>query len=123
MYTTFTVFPIVYEVPVVAIHATGGIPISTKCKVYKAIVLPTLLYSAETYTIYRRHFRQLSKVHQQRILRISWKDHIPNVEVLRQANMASIEATLTASQLRWTRHIIRMNDSRLPKVVFYGELA
>ena len=40
-----------------------GISVSTKCKVYKAIVLPTLLYSAETYTLYRRHFRKLSKVH------------------------------------------------------------
>ena len=37
--------------------------------------------------------------------------------------MSSIEATLTASQLRWTGHIIRMNDSRLLKAVFYGELA
>ena len=102
-----------------------GISISTKCKVYKAIVLPTLLYSAETYTLYRRHFRKLSKVHLRhlrQILQISWKDHIPNVEVLRRAKMSSIEATLTASQLRWTGHIIRMNDSRLPKAVFYGEL-
>ena len=40
-----------------------GISVSTKCKVYKAIVRPTLLYSAETYTLYRRHFRQLSNVH------------------------------------------------------------
>ena len=86
-------------------------------------MLPTLLYSAET--LYRRHFRKLSKVHLRylrQILQISWKDHIPNVEVLRRANMSSIEATLTASQLRWTGHIIRMNDSRLPKAVFYGEL-
>ena len=103
-----------------------GISVSTKCKVYKAIVLPTLLYSAETYTLYCCHFRKHSKVHLRhlrQILWISWKDHIPNVEVLRWVNMSSIEATLTASQLRWTGHIIRMNDSRFPKAVFYGELA
>ena len=62
-----------------------------------------------------RHLRQ--------ILRISRKDHIPNVEVLRRANISSIEATLTDSQLRWTGHIIRMSDNRLSKSVFYGELA
>ena len=76
--------------------------------------------------LYCRHFRKLSKVHLQhlrQILWISWKDHISNVEILRRANMSSIEATLTASQLRWTGHIIRMNDKRFPKAVFYGELA
>ena len=40
-----------------------GITIPTKCKVYKAIVLPTLLYSAETYILFRRHIRKLSQVH------------------------------------------------------------
>ena len=35
-----------------------GITISTKCKVYKAIVLPTLLYSTDTYTLYLRHIRK-----------------------------------------------------------------
>ena len=100
-----------------------GISVSTKCKVYKAIVLPILLYSAETYSLYRRHFRKRSKVHLRhlrQILRISWKDHIPNVQVLRRDNMSSIEGSLTASQLRWTGHIISMNDSRLPKAVFNG---
>ena len=63
-----------------------------------------------------RHLRQ--------ILRISWKDYIPNVvEVLRRANMSIIESTPTDSQLRWTGHIIRMKDSRPPKAVFCGELA
>jgi hypothetical protein len=79
-----------------------GISVSTKCKVYKAIVLPTL-YSAKTYTLYCRHFRKLSQVyfrHLRQTLLILWKDHIPNVEVLRQANMASFEATLAAFQLR-----------------------
>ena len=101
-----------------------GISVSTKCKVYKAIVLPTLLYSAETHSIVTI-LEKISKVHLRhlrQILQISWKDHIPNVEVLRRANTSSIEATLTASQLRSTGQIIHMNDSRLPKAVLYGEL-
>ena len=32
------------------------------------------------------------------------------LNVLRCANMSSIEATVTASQLRWTGHITSMND-------------
>ena len=28
---------------------------------------------------------------------------------------------LKVSQLRWTGHVIRMHDERLPKKVFYGE--
>ena len=101
-----------------------GIAISTKCKVYKAIILPTLLYSAETCTLYRRHIRKRVHLrHLRQILRISWKDHISNVDVLRRANMSSIEAILTASQLRWTGHVIRMSSDRLPKAVFYDELS
>ena len=40
-----------------------------------------------TLDLYRRHFRKLSKVHLRhlrQILRISRKDHIPNVEVFRR---------------------------------------
>ena len=40
-----------------------GISVPTKCKVYKAIVLTTLLYSAETYTLYRHHFRKFSDIY------------------------------------------------------------
>ena len=37
--------------------------------------------------------------------------------------LSSIETTLMASQLHWTRYITRMYDSILPKVVLCGELA
>jgi hypothetical protein len=37
-----------------------GITIETKIKVYRAIVLPTLLYGCETWTTYQRHARKLN---------------------------------------------------------------
>ena len=34
-----------------------GVRLSTKLRVYQAIILPCLLYSAEAYTLYRRHIK------------------------------------------------------------------
>ena len=102
-----------------------GIRLETKCKVYKAIVLPALLYSAETYTLYREHIKKLEAVqqrHLRRIMRIKWSDRISNVDVLQRANMISIEALLATTQLRWTGHVLRMKEDRIPKQLLYGEL-
>lgn len=104
----------------------NGVRLPTKCKVYKAIVVPALLYSAETYTLYRKHIRKLEAVqqrHLRRIMGVRWSDYISNVEVLRRAGLHSIEATLANSQLRWAGHVARMREDRIPKTVFYGELA
>lgn len=36
--------------------------------------------------------------------------------------MPSVEEMITTCQLMWTGHVTRMEISRLPKAVFYGEL-
>ena len=36
--------------------------------------------------------------------------------------MRSVHTQLKLAQLRWTGHVTRMSDERLPKKVFYGEL-
>ena len=64
--------------------------------------------------VQRRHLRQL--------MDISWKDHVSNFQVLERAGMPSVEEMITTCQLRWTGHVTRMENSRLPKAVFYGEL-
>ena len=102
-----------------------GISISTKLKVYRAVVLTTLLYGSESWTVYARHARQLNHFHTtclRRLLRIKWQDKIPDTEVLSRTNLPSIHTLLQKAQLRWAGHVARMPDSRLPKQLLYGEL-
>ncbi|XP_076068416.1 uncharacterized protein LOC143040860 [Oratosquilla oratoria] len=93
--------------------------------VYNAVVIPTLLYASETWTTYRRHLDTLEKFHQRclrSILNISWEDRRINVSVLKAAKATSIEAHIIKSQLRWSGHVVRMSDDRLPKQIFYSQL-
>ena len=57
-----------------------------------------------------------------KILCVSWKDHVPNQEILRRAELTGIEAMLNQAQLRWSGHVTRMDNSRLPKQLFHAEL-
>ena len=57
-----------------------------------------------------------------RIAHVRWQDKRPNTEVLQICNISGIEALLIAAQFRWTSHVIRMSNDRLPKIIFYSEL-
>ena len=46
----------------------------------------------------------------------------PDTEIMNKAGMQSMHTVLKQAQLRWTGHVIRMPDERLPKKVFYSEL-
>jgi len=104
----------------------SGVSLATKLKVYIAVVLSSLLYGCETWTLYRRHMKQLEQFHQRSlrsIMRVRWQDRITNQEVLDRANSTSIEAMILKTQLRWSGHVIRMDPQRIPRQVFYGELS
>ena len=99
--------------------------LKTKIKVYRALVIPTLMYGTETWTLYRRQVRLLERFHQRclrSILNIKWHDYVSNEDVLEEAQLPSIESILLKQQLRWAGHVARMEDSRMPKAVFFGEL-
>ena len=54
----------------------SGTRLDTKLKIYKAVVLPTLLYACETWTIYQRHAKRLNHFPtscHRKPLKIKWK--------------------------------------------------
>ena len=100
--------------------------LKTKIQVYQAVVIPTLLYGCETWTPYRRQIKMLDAFHLRKlrsICNISWKDKITNHEVLHRCQISGIESFLLKAQLRWTGHVIRMDNKRLPKIMLYGQIA
>ena len=103
-----------------------GLKKSTQLEVYNACVLTCLLYSCETWVVYRRHLKQLERFHQRcprSILGIHWTAHTPDTEALEKANTISIEARIHRHRLRWVGHVIRLDDDRIPKQLLYGELS
>ena len=99
---------------------------STKLAIYNTVVLTSLLYGCETWTLYRKHIKLLERFHMRSlrsILGIRWQDKVTNLEVLDRARLTSIEAMILKTQLRWTGHVIRMEPDRIPRQLLYGELS
>ena len=49
---------------------------------------------------------------------IKWQDMVPNTE----CGTWGIEFHIKRAQLRWSGHLVRTNDDRIPKALFYGQL-
>ena len=96
-----------------------------KIQIYRAVVPLTLLCGAGTRVLYRKQIRLLERFHQRCLrsnLGIKWQDHMSNAEVIKRASLPSIGSILLQVQLRWAGHVERMEDVRMPKAVFFGEL-
>ena len=79
----------------------------------------------EAWTPYRRHIRRLDQFYMRclrHIAGIKWQDMVPNTEVLEQCGTWGIEFHIKRAQLRWSGHLVRMTDDRIPKALFYGQL-
>ena len=96
-----------------------------KGKIYRAVVLATLLYGAEAWTVYRRQVKKLHAFmmrHLRSIMTITWMDKVTNKEILERTGLPSME-DLIRKNLRWTGHLMRMSPDRLPKQVLYSQLS
>ena len=104
----------------------SGIRLDTKLKVYRSVVLPTLLYACETWTIYQRHAKRLNHFHTSCLEWKTSKDQVARQDSRHRSPEKGRDAEHTYSseigKLRWTGHVTRMPDERLPKKILYGEL-
>ena len=94
-----------------------GLKKCTKLEVYNASVLTCLVYSCETWVVYRRRLKQLERFHQRylrSILGIHWITHTPDTEVLEKANTISIEAHIHRHRLRWVATLYGLMTTAFP---------
>ncbi len=79
-----------------------GIKLLTKIKVYRAVVMTTLLYACESWTINSRHAKALNHFHVtclRRFMNIKWQDRIPDTDVLVRAYLPLIFTLLKRHKL------------------------
>lgn len=53
---------------------------------------------------------------------VNWWDKIPSTEVLKLCGVMGMEAMLTNKQFHWIGHVVRLDDTWIPKMVLYGQL-
>ena len=100
--------------------------LTTKVRVYEAIVLSILLYGCETLTPYSRELKTLNKFHMtclRRMTNVNWQDRITNYDILKRCKSTTIQSMVASRTLRWAGHVQRMDDHRLPKILLFSELS
>nr|VZI41835.1 unnamed protein product [Spirometra erinaceieuropaei] len=99
-----------------------GLHFNTKLKMYMAVIAPTLLYVAHTWTVYKKQARRLNHFHfscLRQILNLRWQDRIPDTDVLERMGILNIDARRDncncvgeATSCRWTTSGY-LNDSSM----------
>ena len=96
-----------------------------KLRVYSASVLSVLLYGSETWNVTAAEIRRLESFHN-RCLRcmfgISRLTHFTNFALRKLTGQQSIQTMIMNNRLRWSGHVTRMADERMPKRMMFGKL-
>ena len=104
---------------------TNDISLKIKVNIYKFVVFTSLLNGTESWTLYHKNTNELD-MFPINFLRqksdIMWNDKIRNSDILRNYNISGMEIFLIKIQLMWVGQLIQMEDKRLPKQLFFGQI-
>ena len=102
------------------------IKVSTKLKLFKAIIIPTLLYGSETWNVLQCHIQRL-QVFTNRCLRIitgtSLWDKLRNTQLRCNSKIERVDVMIQRRRLQWLGHLERMENSRLQKKLMVSKIA
>ena len=95
----------------------------------RAEVLETMLYGYVTWSPRVYHYNTLRRAHHRFLTRcIGWRTHnrtdhsISYQDTLFKTGSEGIEVTLRRRRILFTKFVVRMEDTRLPKCVIFGKL-
>ena len=98
-------------------------------RMLRAEVLETMLYGCVTWSPRACHYDTLRRAHHRFLTRcIGWRKHnradhlISYLDTLIKTGSESIEATLRRRRILFAGFVARMDDTRLPKCVMFGEM-
>lgn len=100
---------------------------NTKLKIYKTLIIPVLMYGAESWTLSVAHKKML-EVFERRILRMifgpvcdreEWRIRY-NHELYRLYNDLGIVKRIRKQQLRWLGHVKRMQPNEPPRKIAFA---
>ena len=98
----------------------------TKLRVVNAMVLPTLTYGCEAWTLQTRHRGRVEAM-QMRVMRriegVTRLDRIRNVDLRDRLKQEGVLDLVKRRQQRWKQRLEEMDDSRITKRVYDGEIA
>ena len=97
------------------------IPLKIKMRTFNACVIPVLLYGAESWSITSAMEHKLISAENKwlrRLLRVSYKEHITNVEIRRRTGQPSVVNIIRKRRMKWAGHVMRMEDKRPTKKAF-----
>ena len=100
-----------------------------KIRMLRAKVLEAMLYGCVTWSPRACHYDTLHRAHHRLLTRcIGWRKHncadhpISYLDTLVKTGSESIEATLRRRQILFAGFVARMENTRLPKCVMFGEV-